>query len=69
MALLYGKYVFKFIGNFETLFQSGCRILHSYQQYVSSSCIWCLPPVAKVGSVGCVGFLMEGTGACVLVGC
>ena len=24
-------------------------------------------PVGKVGSVGCVGFLMEGTGACVLV--
>ena len=23
-------------------------------------------PVAKVGSVGCVGFLVEGTGACVL---
>ena len=24
-------------------------------------------PVAKVGSLGCVGFLVEGTGACVLV--
>ena len=24
-------------------------------------------PVSKVGSVGCVGFLVEGTGACVLV--
>ena len=24
-------------------------------------------PVAKVGSVGCVGFLVEGAGACVLV--
>ena len=24
-------------------------------------------PVAKFGSVGCVGFLVEGTGACVLV--
>ena len=23
--------------------------------------------MAKVGSVGCVGFLVEGTGACVLV--
>ena len=30
-------------------------------------CFWCLPPVAMVGSVGCVGFLVEGTGACVLV--
>ena len=33
----------------------------------SSRCFWCLFPVAKVGSVGCVGFLVEGTGACVLV--
>ena len=24
--------------------------------------------MGEVGSVGCVGFLMEGTGACVLVG-
>ena len=32
-----------------------------------SCCFWCLTPVAKVGSVGCVGFLVEGTGACVLV--
>ena len=28
---------------------------------------WCPPPVGKVGSVACVGFLVEGTGACVLV--
>ena len=27
----------------------------------------CLPPVGKVDSVGCVGFLVEGNGACVLV--
>ena len=39
-----------------------CRL-----QVSSSRCFWCLPPVAKVGSVGCVGFLMEGTGACALV--
>ena len=39
-----------------------CRL-----QVRSSCCFWCLPPVAKVGSVGCVGFLVEGTGACVLV--
>ena len=32
-----------------------------------SRCFWCLSPVAKFGSVGCVGFLVEGTGACVLV--
>ena len=25
-----------------------------------SYCFWCLPPVAKVGSVCCVGFLVEG---------
>ena len=33
----------------------------------SSCCFWCLPPVAKVGSVRCVVFLVEGTGASVLV--
>ena len=32
----------------------------------SSHCFCCLPLVAKVGSVGCVGFLVEGTSACVL---
>ena len=36
-------------------------------QACSSRCFWCLPPVGKVGSLGCVGFLVEGTGACVLV--
>ena len=36
-------------------------------QVRSSRFFWCLPPVAKVGSLGCVGFLLEGTGACVLV--
>ena len=36
-------------------------------QICSSRCFWCLPPVAKVGSVGCVGFLVEGTCVCVLV--
>ena len=36
-------------------------------QIRSSHCFWCLHPVAKVGSVGCVGFLVEETGACVLV--
>ena len=33
----------------------------------SSHCFLCLLPVAKVGSVGYVGFLVEGTGASVLV--
>ena len=37
-------------------------------QVRSSRCFWCLSPVAKVGSVDCVGFLVEGTSACVLVG-
>ena len=33
---------------------------------VCSSCSFrCLSPVAKVGSVGCVGFLVEGTSVCV----
>ena len=41
-------------------------LFHSLQVH-SSCCFWCLPPVAKVGSVGCVGFLVEGTVACVLV--
>ena len=36
-------------------------------QVHSSHCFWCLPPVAKVGSMACVGFLVEGTSACVLV--
>ena len=36
-------------------------------QVRSSHCFWCLPPVGKVGSVGCVGFLVEGSGAHVLV--
>ena len=36
-------------------------------QVHSSRCFWCLSPVGKVGSVACVGFLVEGTGACVLV--
>ena len=36
-------------------------------QVCSSHCFWCLTPVGKVGSVGCVGFLVEGTGACILV--
>ena len=33
----------------------------------SSRCFWCLPPVGKVGSVGCVCLLVQGTAACVLV--
>ena len=36
-------------------------------QVHSSRCFWCLPPVATVGSVGCVGFLVAGTGASVVV--
>ena len=36
-------------------------------QVRSSRCFWCLPQVAKVGSERCVGFLVEGTSACVLV--
>ena len=36
-------------------------------QVHSSCCVWYLSPVAKVGSVGHVGFLVEGTLACVLV--
>ena len=36
-------------------------------QVRSSHCFWCLSPVAKVGLVGYVGFLVEWTSACVLV--
>ena len=43
-----------------------CALLFCRLQVHSSHCFWCLPPVAKVCSVGCVGFLVEGTGACVL---
>ena len=39
-----------------------CRL-----QVHSSCCFCCLPPVGKVGSVVCVGFLVEGTSACFLV--
>ena len=38
-----------------------CRL-----QVRSSRCFQCLLPVAKVGSLGCVGFLVEGTSACAL---
>ena len=37
-------------------------------QVHSSRCFWCLPPLREVCSVGFVGFLVEGTGAYVLVG-
>ena len=37
-------------------------------KFHSSFYFWCLPPLGKVGSVACVGFLVGGTGACVLVG-
>ena len=37
-------------------------------QVCNSRCVWCLPQVGEVGSVACVGFLVEGIGACVLVG-
>ena len=36
-------------------------------QVRSSCCFWCLPLVGKVCSLGCVGFLVEGTSACILV--
>ena len=39
-----------------------CRL-----QVRSSCCFWCLPALGKFRSVGSVGFLVEGTGACVLV--
>ena len=37
-------------------------------QVCSSRCFCCLPPQGEVGSVACVGFLVQGSGACVLVG-
>ena len=36
-------------------------------QVYSSRRFWCVLPVGEVGSVGCVGFLVEGTGVCLLV--
>ena len=48
--------------NFLCLGSPFCRL-----QVRSSHCFWCLPQVGKVGSVCCVGFLVEGTGACLLV--
>ena len=56
-------YAFVFVLlNLLCLGSSFCRL-----QVHSSRCFWCLPPVAKTGSVGCVSFLVEGTGACILV--
>ena len=47
------------------------RVLSSrgLRVYFVSGVVWnvCVSPVGKVGSVGCVSFLVEGTGACVLV--
>ena len=34
----------------------------------SSSCFWSLPSVGEVGTVACVGFLLERTCACILMG-
>ena len=39
-----------------------CRL-----QVRCSCCFWCLPSVSEAGSVGCIDFLVEGTGGCVLV--
>ena len=39
----------------------------SFLQVRSSRCFWCMSAVGKVGSVAYVGFLVEGTVACVLV--
>ena len=39
-----------------------CRL-----QFHSSHGFWCLLSVGKVGLVGSVGFLVEATGACVLM--
>ena len=36
-------------------------------QVRSSRCFWCLSSVAKVCSVGCLGFLVEDSSACVIV--
>ena len=61
MCLLLVMFLFKSLPIFK-LGSPFCRL-----QVRSSRCFWCLPWVAKVGSVGCVGFLVEGTSACVLV--
>ena len=37
-------------------------------QVCNSCCFWCLPPVGKVSSGACVGFLVEGTGPSVVGG-
>ena len=54
--------VISFFSNFLCSWSTFYRL-----QDVSSCCLWCLLSVGKFGSVGCVGFLVEGTGACVLV--
>ena len=35
MAGSYNKSIFRFVRKFQTVFQSGCTILHSYQQWMS----------------------------------
>ena len=51
-----------------SFFLTYCVFPFHWLQVHSSRCFWCLPPVAKVGSAGCVGFLVVGTGAWILVG-
>ena len=54
-AGLYGKSIYSFVGNFQTVFQSGCTILHFHQQCMrvpvaphptgfvgASNCLMCL---------------------------
>ena len=45
-----------------------CLMSHFHRlQVYSSSCFWYLPLVGEFGPVTCVGFLLGGTGACILV--
>ena len=51
--------------NFPSLVCLGSPFLRLHVH--SSRVFWCLPSMGEVDSVGCVGFLVEGTGACVLM--
>ena len=44
-----------------------CGLLFADCESIVPVIFLCLPTVGKVASVGCVGFLVEATGACILV--
>ena len=58
--MLFSVFSFCLTYCFLGLLSTACR-------FVVPIFFWCVPPVGKVGSVACVGFLVEEAGSCVLV--